>query len=84
VTLTGRSLDTGSSSAYDPFLQYNFDTAGTYQIKVGSYRNSLDGYVASGVQGVASGLNYQLNVGLPNQHDQRQPGRLGRQDHHRH
>ena len=59
-------LDQGSDTAFDPFIEYVFHSAGTYRVEVGSFRDSLDDYVADTYEGVAKGINYRLNVSLEN------------------
>ena len=56
----GATLDTGSSSATNSYLTYNFATAGTYYIRVGRWTQATD----SVAQPLAAGTTYQLNISL--------------------
>jgi len=58
--------DLGSINTKDPFLNWSFDQAGTYSVRVGSF----DDYALSNNKdavnniGVPYGMNYQLNISL--------------------
>ena len=63
-------LDNGSSTPFDPMLEYNFVHAGRYVVRIGSY---VDHYpfgpsnffgLADGVRGVVSNSQYELVVSL--------------------
>ncbi|MEE8307244.1 MAG: hypothetical protein V3R81_08255, partial [Gammaproteobacteria bacterium] len=60
------ALDAGSRTTLDPFIEKVLKTAGTYTIKVKSYRDYHvnNPYFHDGVYGVATGMSYQLNVSL--------------------
>src|SRR5207248_7518288 len=76
MTSHGNQLgtDIGSSSALDPFLQYNF-TPGTYKVRVGTwiqyasatrYSGTPNTFKQSGpLGGVMTGQSYDLYISLP-------------------
>ena len=57
------SIDAGSTNLSDPFLEYIFTTAGTFELKVGTHRDYDRG--GEGYRGVVSDQRYRLNVSIP-------------------
>ena len=60
-------VDAGSGSNRDPFLEYDFTTAGLYKLRVRSYIDYLadNPYFQDGLMnGVASGQAYELNLSI--------------------
>ena len=60
------TLDKGSNSLFDPFLEHEFDTAGTYIVRVGTHR-TFDANIfapADHDRGVSTGIFYELNISL--------------------
>jgi hypothetical protein len=59
-------IDAGSTSLYEPFLEYDIKAAGTYRVKVGSYRDYQPNpyFADTPPAGVMPGLSYNLNVSL--------------------
>ncbi|MDI1313706.1 FlgD immunoglobulin-like domain containing protein, partial [Prosthecobacter sp.] len=60
----GGLIDSGSSSALDPFLTHNFTVADTYIVRVGTYRHFDDASIPDTYIGVAAGMSYELNVSV--------------------
>ncbi|MDG1365231.1 MAG: FlgD immunoglobulin-like domain containing protein [Akkermansiaceae bacterium] len=63
----GSVVDEGSSSHLDPFLDFEFDKAGTYVVRVGTFRNFDDPddiFVQDFYAGVSKGISYELNISL--------------------
>jgi hypothetical protein len=61
-SLSSDIIDPGSNSRMNPFIDLVLDTAGTYEIHVGSKRTWPLG--ATYIEGVMFGMTYQLNVSL--------------------
>ena len=60
------SVDKGSVSRLDPFVEHEFDRAGEYIVRVGSYRDyaQIQPFFSDTYTGVRPGMSYELNVSL--------------------